>query len=83
VIAQVRAKNKTNVVLSHTSTFSTLTELLAGIERTFGEPDQERTACTQLHALNMTTGMTANEYMAKFEMLAGRTSFNELEDEFI
>src|SRR5882672_7933970 len=33
----------------------------------------------------MTTGMTADEYTAKFEMLAGRTSFNEvaLEDAFI
>src|SRR5882672_8064978 len=33
----------------------------------------------------MTTGMTADEYMAKFEMLAGRTSFNEaaLEDAFV
>src|SRR5882672_8190809 len=33
----------------------------------------------------MTTGMTADEYTAKFEMLAGRTGFNEvaLEDTFI
>jgi len=33
----------------------------------------------------MTTGMMADEYMAKFEMLMGRTSFNEaaLEDTFI
>jgi len=33
----------------------------------------------------MTTGMMANEYMAKFEMLVGRTSLNEaaLEDAFI
>jgi len=31
------------------------------------------------------TGMTANEYTAKFEVLVGRTSFNEaaLEDSFI
>jgi len=42
-IAQVWAKNETNVVLSHSSTFTTLTELLAGITRTFGDPDQERT----------------------------------------
>jgi len=72
-------------VLSHTSTFSTLVELLAGVERTFSNPDWERTAHTQLHAPKMTMGMTANEYMAKFEMLVGRTSFNEveLEDMFI
>jgi len=84
-IAQVWAKNKTNVILSHSSTFSTLSELLAGIERTFGDPDQERTAHAQLHALKMMMGMMADEYMAKFEMLVGRTSFNEveLEDAFI
>src|SRR5882672_3324403 len=84
-IAQVWAENKTNMVLSHTSMFTTLTELLAGIMRTFGDPDQERMACSQLHALKMTMGMTADKYMAKFEMLAGRTGFNEaaLEDAFI
>src|SRR5882672_2627973 len=38
-IAQIWAENETNVVLSHTSTFSTLTELLAGITRTFRDPD--------------------------------------------
>jgi len=33
----------------------------------------------------MTMGMTEDEYMAKFEMLVGRTAFNEvaLEDTFI
>jgi len=50
-IAQVWAKNETNMVLSHTSMFSTLVGLLAGIERTFSDPDQERTAHMQLHAL--------------------------------
>jgi len=39
-IAQVWAKNETNAVLSHMSTFSTLMELLAGVKRTFGDPDQ-------------------------------------------
>jgi len=84
-IVHVSAENETNAKLSYTSTFSTLTELLAGIERTFGEPDQENMARTQGHALKMMIGMMANEYMAKFEMLAGRTSFNEvaLEDAFI
>src|SRR5882672_182733 len=84
-IAQIWTKNETNVVLSHTSMFSTLAELLAGITRTFRDPDRERTARAQLHALKMTMGMTADEYMAKFEMLAGRTGFNEvaLEDAFI
>ena len=84
-IAWVWAENETNVVLSHTSTFSTLMELLAGIERTFGNPDWERMAHAQLHALKMMMGMTANEYTSKFEMLAGRTGFVDaaLEDAFI
>ena len=42
-------------------------------------------ARNQLHVLKMTTGMMADEYMAKFEMLTGRTGFNQaaLEDAFI
>jgi len=58
---------------------------LASIERTFGDPDWERMAHAQLHALKMMTGMMADKYMAKFKMLVGRTSFNEaaLEDAFI
>ena len=53
-IAQVWAKNETNVVLSHMCMFSSLVELLAGIKRTFDDPDQERMAHVQLHALKMT-----------------------------
>ena len=84
-IVQVWAENETNVVLSHTSTFSTLVELLAAIERACGNPDWERTIHAQLHTLKMMTGMMANKYMAKFKMLVGRASFNEvaLEDVFI
>ena len=67
------------------SSFGTLVELLASIKRTFGNPDQEMTAHMQLHALRMTLGMMAEEYMASFEMLAAWTSFNEaaLEDMYI
>jgi len=36
-IVQVWAENETNMILSH-STFSTFSELLAGIKRTFGDP---------------------------------------------
>ena len=41
--------------------------------------------CTQLHTLKMMMGMTADKYMAKFEMMVGRTGFNKavLEDTFI
>jgi len=43
---------RTSVILDNMSSFGTLVELLAYIERTFGEPDQERTShiaatCTQ------------------------------------
>jgi len=84
-IAQVWAENETNVMLSHMSMFSTLVELLESVKRTFRNPDWERRAHTQLHALKMMMGMMANEYMAKFEKLAGRTGFNESasEDMFI
>ena len=52
-IAQVWAENETNVVLFHMSMFSTLVELLAGVKRTFSDPDWERMACAQLHALKI------------------------------
>src|SRR5882672_756275 len=52
-IVQVWSENETNVILSHSSTFTTLAELLAGITRTFGDPDRERTSRAQMHALKM------------------------------
>src|SRR5882724_13090095 len=58
-IAQVWAENETNVILSYTSMFATLTKLLSSIVRIFRDPDRERTAHAQLHALKMTTGMMA------------------------
>src|SRR5882724_8830256 len=84
-IAQVWAKNETNAILSYTSTFATLTELLSSIEKTFGDPNRERTAHAQLHTLKMTVGMMADEYTVRFKMLADRTGFNDaaLEDAFI
>ena len=84
-MAQVWAANKTSMALANTSTFNTLKGILMPIERTFGDPDRERTACTQLHALKATPGMTAEEYMANFEMLIRRAGFNEaaLEDAYV
>jgi len=46
-MVQVWAANKTNLVLANTSTFTTLAELLACIERTFGDLDGERMAHPQ------------------------------------
>ena len=84
-MAQVWAANETGVTLANTSTFNTLEGLLTSMEKTFGDPDRERMACTQLHALKMMTGITAEEYIANFEMLTRRTSFNKaaLEDAYI
>src|SRR5882724_10289 len=84
-MAHVWAANETSATLANTSTFNTLKGLLTSIERTFSNPDRERMAHTQLHALKMTPVMTAEEYMANFEMLAGRTGFNieALEDAYI
>src|SRR5882724_13727303 len=76
-MAQVWAAKKTSAVLANTSTFNTLEGLLASVKRTFDDLDKERTAHTQLHELRMTPGMTAEEYMANFEMISGRTSFND------
>src|SRR5882724_5409900 len=76
-MAQVCAANETSMTLANMSTLNTLEGLLTSLKKTFGDLDRERMACTQLHALKMTPGMTAEEYMANFEMLAGQTSFNE------
>jgi len=75
-MAQVWATNETKVVLSSMSSIRTLDTLLENIENAFSDPDQERLAHMQLHALKMTVGITAKEYMAKFKMLAGSTWYN-------
>src|SRR5882724_1666516 len=84
-MAQVWAANETSVTLANTSTFNTLEGLLTSIKKTFGDLDRERTAHTKLHALKMMPSMTAEEYMANFEMLSRRTGFNEavLDDAYI
>ena len=63
-MAQVWAANETHMTLANMSMFNTLEGLLMSIEKTFGDPDRERMACTQLHALKMMPGTTAEEYMA-------------------
>ena len=68
-VAQVWATNKTNNVLSGTCTFSTISAPLTCIEKTFGDPDWEWTACTEMHALKMMAEMMADKDMAKFEIL--------------
>src|SRR6266481_7063024 len=82
--AQMWAANKTTAIMDGRLLFHTLDEFLANIEMTFSDPDRARTARTQLHELKMVQGMTAEDYMARFEMLAGRTGFNNeaLEDAY-
>ena len=84
-MAQVWVANETSTILDNMSSFGTLAELLASIERTFSDPDQERTTHMQVHPLIMTLGMTVKEYTASFEMYAARTGFNAaaLEDTYI
>ena len=74
--AQVWAANETMAVITGTSQMQTLDIYLESVEKTFGDPDRARTARAQLHELKMAPGMTAEDYMARFEMLAGRTGFN-------
>ena len=46
--------------------------------------DWSRIARTKLHNLKMSSSMSADEYIAQFEILVGRTNFNDaaLEDAY-
>ena len=83
--AQVWAANETMAVIMGTSQMQTMDSFLESVEKMFGDPDQARTARAQLHKLKMAPGTTAEDYTAQFEMLAGRTGFNDaaLEDIYI
>ena len=74
-MAQVWVVNETMAVITGTSQMQTLDIFLESVEKTFGDPDQARTARTQLHKLKMAPGTTAEDYTARFKMLAGRTGF--------
>ena len=45
--------------------------------RMLRKPLETQTERAQLHDLKMTPGAMAEDYMAQFEMLAGRTGFND------
>ena len=83
--AQVWAANETMAVITGTSQMQTLDIFLGSVEKTFRDLDRARTAHAQLHELKMAPGTTAEDYTAWFEMLAGRTGFNNaaLEDIYI
>ena len=61
-----------------TSSFTTFEDFTKKVEEMFGDPDNARTACTKLHNLRITPGMSADEYMAQFKILAAGMSFNDL-----
>ena len=83
--AQVWAANETMAVITGTSQMQTLDIFLDSVEKMFGDPDRAQTARTQLHELKMAPGTMAEDYMARFEMLVGRTGFNDaaLEDIYV
>ena len=83
--AQVWAANETMAVIMGTSQMQTLDIFLESVEKTFGDLDWAWMAHTQLRELKMAPSTMAEDHTAQFEMLAGRTSFNDaaLEDIYI
>ena len=75
--AYIWAQNETDTVIKGSSSFKTFEDFTKKVEETFGDPDSTRTACTKLHNLRMTSGMSADKYTAQFKILAARTSFND------
>ena len=72
-------------VITGTSQMQTLDIFLENVEKTFGDLDRAWMAHAQLHELKMTPSTMAEDYTARFEMLAGRTGFNDatLEDIYV
>ena len=84
-MAQVWAANETMAVITGTSQMQTLDIFLERVKKTFRDLDWARMAHAQLHELKMTPGTMAEDYTAQFEMLVGRTGFNNtaLEDIYV
>jgi hypothetical protein len=72
------AENLTTIMLDPTAPnpYATFSEFLIAFESAFGEPDRTFSARTQLHGLRQGS-MSAEEYTAHFDALAGRTGFDE------
>lgn len=72
------AANHTRSMLeTNQSPFASWDDFRARFEAAFGDSDRQAQARQNLHNLRMTKGMTAEEYTAAFEALAGRTAFND------
>src|SRR3979490_49484 len=82
--AAIWAHNKTQAIIDGTSLITTFDEFTKQVEEAFGDPGRARTAHTKLRDLKMTSNMSADDYTAQFEILAGRTGFNDeaLEDAY-
>ena len=82
--AEIWANNEMQAVIDGTTSITTFDEYVKRVEAAFGDPDRARTARTKLHDLRMAPGTSADEYTAQFEILAGRTGFNDeaLEDTY-
>ena len=82
--AEVWAHNQMQAIIDGTSSIPTFEVFIKQVEDAFGYPDCSRTAHTKLYDLKMSLSMSADEYTAQFEILAGRTNFNNaaLEDAY-
>jgi len=71
------AENLATVMLDPaiTNPYPTFAKFLTAFENAFGEPDRAFSARTQLHSLKQGS-MSAEEYTAHFDALAGRTGFD-------
>jgi hypothetical protein len=72
------AANHTRSMLeANQQPFTSWDDFRVRFEAAFGDSDCQAQARQSLHNLRMTKGMTAEEYTAAFEALAGRTAFND------
>jgi len=72
------AANHTRTILeTGAQPFATWAVFRERFEAAFGDSDRQAQSRQRLRDIKMTRGMTAEEYTAAFEAIAGRTGFNE------
>ena len=76
---EIWAYNQMQAIIDSTSSIPIFEVFIKQVKDVFGDPNHSRTACTKLHE-----SMSTDEYTAQFEILAGRTNFNNaaLEDAY-
>ena len=81
---EVWEHNQMQAIIDDTSSIPTFEVFIKQVEDVFGDLDCSRTAHTKLCNLRMSLDMLTDAYIAQFEILAGRTNFNEaaLEDAY-